>query len=798
MRFREFKEDPPEYVLYPSEESNLFTVEVVHNGFFCGLRDNLEYVVSSVDHFDYLTGDTWSMDWMNEILRSLGLARDGKLHLYWCLPNKDIREGLVPLDCDAVIRRMARASLKEKTLCVFVDHTDFLRQLRADVVHTNSPSAVARPPPAAAPSIASSKMAAAAVSRAVQAISSGSSKLPNAGASPLPEASCSSFVEEGVSGNLRHSDSDSDFEFYDSDYDVEDGVDDLFADNVDKSVGDNNEKEMVDDKEDEDALDDETLQLGEDNMVVLRNKLTEFNLSCDMDNPIFVRGMTFSGVEELRKALATYAGLINAVQKLFPESEHRFCVRHMIQNFQRAGHRGETLKNDVWAIARSTSIPKWKRTMDKLQVDCNEAFQWIEKLDPKTWVKAFFSDFPKCEMLLNNHSEVFNSYILEAREMAFLSMLETIFYKILQRQERKQKEGMTWTGRICPKIKKKLEKFFEWSNNCIVKPAENYLFAVESHEFEKDYSVDFKSRTCDCKRWQLTGIPCHHAIACCRKDNINYENLVDNCYTVETYKRAYAYTLAPLRGRVFWEKMNATRVHPPLYTKVMGRPKRCRRKAPEEKVKEGVPYFTKAGTIIHCSICGKSGHNKKGHQTYLLSQQQQMEEGVVWEDEEIDIPSILESANPDLDPTNIQESMVYRMQQEQNEHMPANRVLGPLPENEFIASARDSIPQSTTRVTTASTRGNLRARGRGRATGGREATAAGTRGRGKRNATGHGTVHATTSRGRKTRKTNSTVGNADANTTRGHSGIPDLNDAIPELNAQEWPLSQNAPQADDA
>jgi hypothetical protein len=103
-------------VLYPSEESNLFTLEVVHNGFFCGLRDNLEYVVSSVDHFDYLTGDTWSMDWMNEILTSLGLARDGKLHLYWCLPNKDIREGLVPLDCDAVIRRMARASLKEKTL----------------------------------------------------------------------------------------------------------------------------------------------------------------------------------------------------------------------------------------------------------------------------------------------------------------------------------------------------------------------------------------------------------------------------------------------------------------------------------------------------------------------------------------------------------------------------------------------------------------------------------------------------------------------------------------------------------
>jgi hypothetical protein len=221
--------------------------------------------------------------------------------MYLCLPDKDIRKRLVPLYCDVVIRRTARAGLKEKTLCVFVDHTYFPRQLRTDVVHSNAPIAnspsVARHPPTAAPSIASRKMATVVVSRAVQAISSGSSKLPNTCASPLPEASCSFFMEEGVSGNLRDSDSNNDFEFYDSDFDVEDDDDDLFADNADKSVGDNNEKEMVDEKEDEDVLDDETLQLREENMVVLRNKLTEFNPTCDMDSPIFVRGMTFRGLK---------------------------------------------------------------------------------------------------------------------------------------------------------------------------------------------------------------------------------------------------------------------------------------------------------------------------------------------------------------------------------------------------------------------------------------------------------------------------------------------------------------------
>ena len=66
-----------------------------------------------------------------------------------------------------------------------------------------------------------------------------------------------------------------------------------------------------------------------------------------------------------------------------------------------------------------------------MEVHCKETFDWVEELPPNTFIKAFFSDFPKCEMLLNNHSEVFNSYILDAREMPMLSMLEHIFYKLM-------------------------------------------------------------------------------------------------------------------------------------------------------------------------------------------------------------------------------------------------------------------------------------------------------------------------------------------------------------------------------
>jgi hypothetical protein len=51
---------------------------------------------------------------------------------------------------------------------------------------------------------------------------------------------------------------------------------------------------------------------------------------------------------------------------------------------------------------------------------------------------------------------------------------------------------------------------------------------------------------------------------------------------------------------------------------------------------------------------------------------------------------------------------------QEREHVPANMFLGPLPENAFVAAARDSIPSGGQRITTASTRGNLRGRGRGR------------------------------------------------------------------------------------
>nr|XP_040243944.1 uncharacterized protein LOC109763032 [Aegilops tauschii subsp. strangulata] len=152
-------------------------------------------------------------------------------------------------------------------------------------------------------------------------------------------------------------------------------------------------------------------------------------------------------------------GLINAVDDMFPDSEHRICVRHLYQNFH-ANWKGETLKNQLWAIARSNNMATWNKNMEKMKEMNLEAWAYLDGLAPNTWCRAFFEELPKCDLLLNNSCEVFNKWILDARELPILSMLRKIKAQLMTRwyTNRKQCEDDSSQLPICPKIKKNLTK----------------------------------------------------------------------------------------------------------------------------------------------------------------------------------------------------------------------------------------------------------------------------------------------------------------------------------------------------
>ncbi|KAM0926804.1 hypothetical protein ACQ4PT_003002 [Festuca glaucescens] len=303
-------------------------------------------------------------------------------------------------------------------------------------------------------------------------------------------------------------------------------------------------------------------------------------------------------------------GLIKAVTELFPDSEHRLCVRHMWQNFNTT-YKGEVLKNQLWKIARSTRIVDWEERMEEMRVINKDAADWLGELAPNTWVRAFQSDTSKCDILLNNNCEVFNKYILEARELAIMSMIDRIKGQISTRIYSKNEEALKCTSSICPKIQKKLDINIELSNECYVKAHGDEVFSVESNGTM--YVVKLSVKSCSCRRWALTGIPCSHVIACLRHERKSPIDMVHHCYSVQAFQRAYAHKIMPCRDKKEWQKMNGCQILPPLYIKKVGRPTRNRKKQPEEvAATQGGTRITRHGLVIHCRHCGLPGHNRGG------------------------------------------------------------------------------------------------------------------------------------------------------------------------------------------
>lgn len=66
------------------------------------------------------------------------------------------------------------------------------------------------------------------------------------------------------------------------------------------------------------------------------------------------------------------------------------------------------------------------------------------------------------------------------------------------------------------------------------------------------FVVDLEERTCACRKWDFTGIPCMHVVVIIRDCRNSTENYVDNCYTIDTYMRCYNNIMNPMNWRMLW------------------------------------------------------------------------------------------------------------------------------------------------------------------------------------------------------------------------------------------------------
>ncbi|XP_074306023.1 uncharacterized protein LOC141641251 [Silene latifolia] len=254
-------------------------------------------------------------------------------------------------------------------------------------------------------------------------------------------------------------------------------------------------------------------------------------------------------------------GLIEAFNTVTPKAEIRFCVRHIWANFKQQ-YSGPVYKEAFWKAARATTIVEFKREMKGIKFLSPNAYAYLASIPAKHWSRHAFSTTSKNNSLLNNMCESFNAVLKEARDKPIIT-------------------------------------FMEW---------------IRSGEYEVKHkgvqkAVNLEKRTCSCRHWELSGLPCSHAIVCIMDQREELLDYVDEAYTKATYVRAFEHAIAAMPGYQDWEKVGQVAPLPPPFKKLPGRPKMKKRR--REASEESSGAAKKMTQRRACGKCGLLGHNVK-------------------------------------------------------------------------------------------------------------------------------------------------------------------------------------------
>ena len=229
-------------------------------------------------------------------------------------------------------------------------------------------------------------------------------------------------------------------------------------------------------------------------------------------------------------------GLIPAIEMLFPTVEHRYCVKHIYNNFK-VNHKGLELKDALWSCAGATTIKEFEKKMQELKDLDSKAWEYLADINPAQWSKSHFTCRALSDCLANNLSESFNSMILKARDKPILAILEWIRVRLMTNLYKKRKGIEKYVGKVCPNIHDKLEKLKQESIPFCATPSGRFMYEVDNdHE---RHVVNLTNRTCSCRIWDLIGLPCKYGITAIFKNLEKVEDYVHPCYLRETYLQTY-------------------------------------------------------------------------------------------------------------------------------------------------------------------------------------------------------------------------------------------------------------------
>ena len=188
------------------------------------------------------------------------------------------------------------------------------------------------------------------------------------------------------------------------------------------------------------------------------------------------------------------------------------------------------------------------------------------------------------DYVCNNMPDSLNSKIMELRSLTPVLLLDAIRHAIMVKIDLRHIIcARKFVGHtIVPKVVLLLNqrsRAMRAINMRMIRSCDTLaeVYATVKHENERRYPVNIANRTCACRKWHVTGLPCHHAlffILALRGEGGEIENFVDDYFSVAKFSATYAENIPAMRDPNDWDTVSpGFKLEPPIVRRSCGRPR---------------------------------------------------------------------------------------------------------------------------------------------------------------------------------------------------------------------------------
>ncbi|XP_044500271.1 uncharacterized protein LOC123221497 [Mangifera indica] len=292
--------------------------------------------------------------------------------------------------------------------------------------------------------------------------------------------------------------------------------------------------------------------------------------------------------------------IIAAVANVMPHARHGFCNFHIKGNMRSQFKNTKHIEGLFWRAAKAYRLTDFQAAMNRIARVNPAAATYLTDIGYDRWARAHFGGW-RYNIMTTNIAESFNALTRTARALPITILVEFLRSTLQHWFFNRRNMAGQRSHPLTPWAEDKLARHVFKSANMIVKPINMQQYEVHDSR-QQVFIVNLLYRTCDCGKFQRSQIPCAHAAAIARYNNLSdCVGWVSTYYSTEYLRRVYEEDINPLGDQSTWAPSNLPVIFPPVMEqRRSGRPSsHARRPSQGEEVRQQ-----------YCSRCHQPGHTR--------------------------------------------------------------------------------------------------------------------------------------------------------------------------------------------